>query len=78
MRANGRSYLFRFKIASRILPKFLLSYTKNWKLFYKAEDIDLVSDRKMFDADVLAQEEAEHKAYMKTAPFVVKLQNFFC
>lgn len=53
-------------------------YTKNWKLFYKAEDIDLVSDRKMFDADVLAQEEAEHKAYMKTAPFVVKLQNFFC
>lgn len=54
------------------------AYKKNWRLFYTADEIDLVSDRKIFDVDLLEQENAEQAAMMKDAPFVVKLQNFFC
>lgn len=53
-------------------------WTKNYKFFYNASDIDLVSDRRIFDIDLIKQEEEEHRLYVKNASFFVKMQNFFC
>lgn len=53
-------------------------WTRNFKFFYNASEIDLVSDRRIFDIDLIKQEEEEHKMYVKNASFLVKMQNFFC
>ncbi|ODV97495.1 hypothetical protein PACTADRAFT_47407 [Pachysolen tannophilus NRRL Y-2460] len=53
-------------------------YKKNWKLFLRAEDIDIVSDRTFFDADVLKMEKLEEKEQRKTHSFWKKFCHFWC
>lgn len=53
-------------------------WTKNWKLFIPAEDIDLVKGRKFFDSDILAQEDAEEREKIKNSPLHVRIWRFWC
>lgn len=53
-------------------------YTRNWRPFIKASDIDLVTDRRIFDIDLIIQEQLEHKEYIRNASIWVKMQHFFC
>lgn len=53
-------------------------YTRSCRLWIRVEEIDLVTDRKIFDADVLRQEEEERKQAMKRAPFYKKVLGFWC
>ncbi|CDR40765.1 CYFA0S05e04214g1_1 [Cyberlindnera fabianii] len=53
-------------------------WTKNWRLFIPADEIDLVKGRKIFDADVLAQEDAEDREKYRYAAWYVKLFRIMC
>ncbi|CCH45956.1 General amino acid permease [Wickerhamomyces ciferrii] len=53
-------------------------YSGNWKLYIKAEDIDLVSDRTIFQADVLGQEKQELDDKLKQGPLYKRILNFWC
>ncbi len=44
-------------------------WTKNWILFIKAEEIDLVKDRTIADIDVMQQEEREEEEQQEQVPF---------
>lgn len=63
---------------------FLLSYTghklytRNWTVFKRAQDVDLVTDRKIFSIDLTLQEEKEKEEELKNKPLVRKIQSFFC
>lgn len=66
------------------LPVFLVlylgykTYYKDWRLVIPAEEVDLVSHRKLFDEDVLKQEDEEYKLRLKHASFWAKMQDFWC
>jgi amino acid transporter len=53
-------------------------YERNWRLFIPADEIDLIKGRKIFDADVLAQEDAEEAAKLKASKWYFKTARFFC
>ncbi|ODV75632.1 amino acid permease [Cyberlindnera jadinii NRRL Y-1542] len=53
-------------------------YHKNWRLFRSAEEIDLVRGRKIFDADVIAQENAEDAEQLRNSPLHVRIARFWC
>lgn len=53
-------------------------YSRTTKIWKSPEEIDLVSDRRIFDEDLMLQEEQEHRDHVKNGPFIVKLQNIFC
>lgn len=48
-------------------------WTKNWKLYIKTEDIDLDTDRTMYDPEILELEKLEEKESYKKAPWWKKL-----
>lgn len=53
-------------------------YTKNWKLYYKANEIDIDTGRTDLDLDLLRQEIAEEKAIMRAKPFYKRIYHVFC
>lgn len=53
-------------------------YKRNWALFIPADEIDLVKGRKIFDADILAQEDAQDGELIRNSPFYYKMMRFFC
>ncbi|KAG7661740.1 uncharacterized protein J8A68_004744 [[Candida] subhashii] len=53
-------------------------YTRNWKFYIKAEDIDIDTGRKETDLELLKQEIAEEKIYLRSLPFYMRVYNFWC
>ncbi|CCD25739.1 uncharacterized protein NDAI_0F04210 [Naumovozyma dairenensis CBS 421] len=43
-------------------------YTKNWTIFIKAKDIDLISHRNIFDEEIIKQEEDEYRGKLRNGP----------
>ncbi|KAK6463937.1 histidine permease [Scheffersomyces coipomensis] len=72
---------FQAYLAAPIVIIFYLGhkiYTKNWKLFIKAEDMDVTSGRVIVDMDLLLQEVEEEKERRNDQPFYIKFLNFWC
>lgn len=53
-------------------------WKKNWKLFIRAKDIDIDTGRRELDLDLLKQELAEERAFMKTQPMYKRVYNYLC
>jgi amino acid transporter len=53
-------------------------YTRNWKLFIRAKDIDIDTGRRELDLDLLKQELAEEKEYVASLPFYQRVYKFWC
>jgi len=53
-------------------------YKRNWKFWIPADQIDLRKGRKIFDADVIAQEDLEESNRIKNSPFYVRVYHFWC
>lgn len=53
-------------------------YKRNWKLFIKAEDMDIDTGRREVDRDLLIQEIAEEKAVLASKPWYYRTWNFWC
>lgn len=53
-------------------------YTRNWSFFIKAEEVDLVTDRKIFDPEVLKQENEESKEKLRKGPIFNRVLDFWC
>lgn len=53
-------------------------WKKNWRLYFRATEIDIDTGRRELDLDVLKQEIAEEKAYIRSKPFYYRIYNFFC
>ncbi|AGO10817.1 AaceriAFR698Cp [[Ashbya] aceris (nom. inval.)] len=66
------------------MPMFLLCYfgykvwNKDWRLFIRADQIDLVSHRRIFDADVLKQEDKEYRAKLRNSSIWHRIADFWC
>lgn len=71
---------FENYLAMPILIVFYLGYKiwkREWRLYIPADQIDLVSHRRIFDEEVLRQEELEDKERLKMSPLWVKVKEFF-
>lgn len=71
---------FENYLAMPILIALYLGYKiwkREWRLYIPADQIDLVSHRRIFDEEVLKQEELEEKERLKMSPFWVKVKEFF-
>ena len=71
---------FENYLAMPILIVLYLGYKiwkREWRLLIPASEIDLVSHRRIFDGEILRQEELEEKERLKMAPFWVKVKEFF-
>lgn len=53
-------------------------YTRNWRVCIPADEIDLVTDRKIFDADVIYQEHIEEERRLKEGPLFKRIVAFWC
>ncbi|KAG7193126.1 glyceraldehyde-3-phosphate dehydrogenase 1 [Scheffersomyces spartinae] len=53
-------------------------WTKNWKLFIRAKDIDIDTGRRELDLDLFKQELAEERAYIASLPFYKRWYKFWC
>lgn len=53
-------------------------YKRNWKLYIKAEDMDIDTGRKEVDLEVLRQEVAEEKTILAGKPWYYRTWNFWC
>ena len=63
--------IFTFYFAHKI-------YTKNWKLYIRAKDVDIDTGRRELDLDLLKQELAEEKEYIASLPFYKRVYKFWC
>lgn len=62
-----------------ILIAFYFGYRvwkKDWSLFIRADKIDLITHRKIFDGDLLRQEEEELREKLKNGPFYKRVIDF--
>lgn len=81
---GGKPNASDFFNAYLAVPVIILFYighkiwTKNWKLYIRAKDIDIDTGRRELDLDVLKQEIAEEKAFLASKPFYYRLYKFFC
>ncbi|EDK44068.1 general amino-acid permease GAP1 [Lodderomyces elongisporus NRRL YB-4239] len=53
-------------------------YSRNWKIFYRAHEIDIDTGRAELDLDLVRQEVAEEKAALRASPFYKRFAHFFC
>lgn len=53
-------------------------WTRNWRLYIRAKDIDIDTGRRELDLDLLKQEVAEEKAALARRPLVVRIFKFWC
>ena len=72
---------FENYLAMPIFIAFYFGYKiwkRDWKLLIKAEDIDLISHRQIFDEEILIQEDFEYKEKLSNGPFWHKIVDFWC
>lgn len=66
------------------LPVFLVFYfgykivRKDWRLIIPSSEVDLVSHRKIFDEEILRQEDEEFQLKLSKSPIWKKVLNFWC
>ncbi|CCK69173.1 amino acid transporter AGP1 KNAG_0C00590 [Huiozyma naganishii CBS 8797] len=53
-------------------------YTKDWRLYIKSQDIDLVAHRQIYDEDILRQEREEETERLKNGPYWKRAYSFWC
>jgi amino acid transporter len=53
-------------------------WTRNWRLYIRAEDIDVDTGRRELDLDVLKQELLEEKEIIAAKPFYKRVWHFWC
>ncbi|CCF58061.1 hypothetical protein KAFR_0D04130 [Kazachstania africana CBS 2517] len=53
-------------------------YNRDWKLFIRAKNIDLITHRNIFDAEIIRQEEEEYREQLKNGPTWKRLVHFWC
>ncbi|AAS54527.1 AGR038Cp [Eremothecium gossypii ATCC 10895] len=53
-------------------------YSRNWTLLNPLDKMDLDTHRRVYDVEVLKQEEYEFKERMRNSPWYVKVLNFWC
>lgn len=53
-------------------------YCKDWSLFVRAADIDLISHRQIYDEEVLRQEKEEYHEKLKNGPVWKRVWAFWC
>lgn len=53
-------------------------WTRNWKLYIRAEEMDITTDRHMVDIDMYKQMIAEEKAAFKSKPWYYRLYHTWC
>ncbi|KAG7663598.1 GAP1 [[Candida] subhashii] len=53
-------------------------YTRNWSLYIRTKDIDIDTGRREADLEVVKQEVAEEKEYLRSLPFYKRVYNFWC
>ncbi|GME67376.1 unnamed protein product [[Candida] boidinii] len=51
---------------------------REFKLLKRAEEIDITTDRRQFDIDLLEQEIAEEKALFASKPFYYRFYRLWC
>lgn len=72
---------FQNYLAFPVLVFFYFGYKlwfRDWKLFIPADKVDLESHRKIFDADLIKQEDFEHKEKIKNSSLWVRALDFWC
>ncbi|SCU99011.1 LAME_0G01442g1_1 [Lachancea meyersii CBS 8951] len=72
---------FENYLAMPILIALYLGYklwSREWRLVIPASEVDLVTDRKVFDAEVLKHEQAEEKERIRNSSWTVRASNFWC
>ena len=57
---------------------FWVFYKKDYKFFLRSKDIDIDTGRREVDLELLKQEIAEEKAFLKSKPFYYRLYKFWC
>ncbi|SCV02984.1 LANO_0G01442g1_1 [Lachancea nothofagi CBS 11611] len=75
------SNFFENYLAMPILIVLYLGYKawyRDWRLLIPAEEVDLVSSRKVFDAEVLKHEQMEEKEKIRNSSWAVRMSNFWC
>lgn len=66
------------------LPVFIVLYfgykvwKKDWRLYIPADEIDLISHRKIFDEEILKQEDEESEEKLRNSSFWCRFINFWC
>ncbi|QRG35814.1 hypothetical protein FDK38_000139 [Candidozyma auris] len=53
-------------------------WKKNWRMWIPVNEIDIDTGRRELDLDLLKQEIAEEKAYIRSKPFYYKVYKTFC
>ncbi|CCE65695.1 hypothetical protein TPHA_0M01200 [Tetrapisispora phaffii CBS 4417] len=53
-------------------------YNKEWTILTDLSKIDLDAHRRIYDPDLIRQEDAENKEKLKNSPFWVRVYNFWC
>ncbi|CAK9437806.1 uncharacterized protein LODBEIA_P21840 [Lodderomyces beijingensis] len=53
-------------------------WTRNWRIFYRANEIDIDTGRADLDLELLKQELAEEREYMAAQPFYKRWYNVWC
>ncbi|SCW03036.1 LAFE_0G01530g1_1 [Lachancea fermentati] len=53
-------------------------WKKDWRLYIPADKIDLHAHRKIFDEDILRQEDNEYQEKIKSSGWIKKSMNFWC
>ncbi|KAI3402560.1 GAP1 [Candida oxycetoniae] len=53
-------------------------WTRNWRFFYRAGEIDIDTGRPDLDLELVKQEVAEEKAFLRSQPFYKRFYNFWC
>lgn len=57
---------------------FWVFYKKDYKFFLRSKDIDIDTGRREVDLELLKQEIAEEKAFLKSKPFYYRVYKFWC
>ncbi|SCU96545.1 LADA_0H01486g1_1 [Lachancea dasiensis] len=72
---------FENYLAMPLLIVLYLGYklvSRDWRLVIAAKDVDLVSDRNVFDAEVLRHEQMEEKERVRNSSWAVRMSHFWC
>ncbi|MCQ5086564.1 hypothetical protein NE685_12460, partial [Cutibacterium acnes] len=72
---------FENYLAMPILIALYVGYKvwhKDWKLFIRADKIDLNSHRQIFDEELIKQEDEEYRERLRNGPYWKRVVAFWC